>query len=202
MNSFKLSKGDWSLANFVLVVVLIISAVPFVTGLLDALGRKPLEVETIAVVEAPPVIDPQLNPDVTGTYTGQAIFTITNPTWAQWMYALLVPLITLVVAAVCLWQLRRLMQFARRDDPFHPRAHLAVRLIGLLLFAYGLFAPLVQTLMMAAITTQMRGGELNLMVRLDASRGWPFVVGLLVGVVGEAVFGRGKQLAEEAEGLI
>lgn len=202
MNSFKISKQDWSLTNFVLVVVLLVSAAPFISGLIDWISGSPLQIETGAVVEAPLVVDPQLNPGVTGVYTGAAVFTIGNASLAQWLYSLVVPLVTLIVAAVCLWQVRRLIHAARRDDPFNTRAQLAVRVIGMLLFIYGLFTPLVETLMMAMITTQMRGGEFSLMLNFNVAQGWPILVGLVVGVIGEAVFGRGRQLVEETEGLI
>ncbi len=202
MNTFTLTKGDWSLTNFVLVIVALVAAVPFVGQVVNWIAGSPLEIRTGAVVPPPMVDDPQLQPGASGVYTGEAIFTIENATNGQWFYSLVVPAITLVVAAVCLWQVVQLVRYARADDPFHPRAHLAVRLIGLLLFCYGLFAPLLQVLMTAMITTQMRGGELNMALEFDAGAGWPIVVGLVVGAVGEAVFGRGRSLAEDAEGLV
>lgn len=202
MNTFKITRQDWSLTNFVLIVVLIVSAIPLIGGLADWISGSPLQIETGAVVEAPVVNDPKLSPDVTGVYTGDAIYSISNASLAQWLHSLVVPLITLIVAIVCLWQVRQLIKAVHRDDPFNTRAHLAIRVIGLTLFSYGLFAPVIDNLMMAMITTQMRGGEFNFVVSFDASQGWPILVGLVVGVIGEAVFGRGRQLVEETEGLI
>lgn len=202
MNTFTLTRHDWSLTNFVLVIVGIVAAVPFAGGLFDWLRGKPLQVQTGAVVPAPVVDDPQLGAGVTGVYTGDAIFTIADPSAAQWGYSLLVPLITLVVAIVSLLMVRRLVVLARRDDPFDPQALLAVRVLGLVLFVYGAFTPLIKVLMTAMVTTEMRAGELNFVLQFDAGAGWPVVVGLVVGAVGEVVFGRGRTLSEDVDGLV
>ncbi len=202
MKPWSLGKDDWSLTNAVLAIVAIVSVVPFVTGLADWLRGRPLELLTGAVVASPPVEDAQLAPGVTGVYTGEALFTITDPSLSQWLASLLVPLMALVVGLVCVWMVARLVRHARHGDPFHPEAHLAVRVLGLVLFCYGLFTPLVGWLMTAMITTDMRGGEFATIVSLRAADWWPALVGLVVGVVGESVFGRGRELADDAEGLI
>ena len=59
-------------------------------------------------------------------------------------------------------------------------------------FILGLFRPLIQLLMLAMITTEMRGGELNIAFRFVAGSCLPMVVGVIVAVVGESVFGRGR----------
>lgn len=202
MNSFTPTKHDWALTNVVLAIVAVIAAFPFVSDVIRWISGEPLQIVTGAVVPPPDVQDAALEPGVSGVYTGEAIFTIENASAGQWLYSLLVPAITLVVALVCLWQVVQLVRFARADDPFHPRAQMAVRIVGLLLFVYGLFTPLISVLMTAMITTDMRGGELNMAFQMDAAHGWPLVVGLVVGAVGEAVFGRGRVLAEDAEGLV
>lgn len=201
MNSFTLTRGDWSLTNFVLFVVLVISAIPLIGIGVDIFTGAPLQIETRAVVPPPEVVDPLLGTGVSGVYTGDAIFTITDPSATQWLNALVIPLVTFVVAVVCLWQVRKLITLSRRGDPFNPRSLLGVRIMGLLLFTYGLFRPLVELVMMASITTEMRG-EFNLAFGIDLASGWPLVVGLVVGVVGEAVFGRGRELADDADGLV
>jgi uncharacterized protein YqgC (DUF456 family) len=202
MNAWKLSRGDWSLTNVVLALVTLLAAIPLALGLRDWITGRPLLMQTGAVVPPPPVDDPHLVPGVSGVYTGQAIFTIENATTGQWLYWLLVPVITLVTAVVCVWMVARVVRHARQGDPFNPQAHLSLRVLGLVLFCYGLFTPLISFLMTAMITTGMRGGEFNMALEFDARSGWPVLVGLVVGVVGESVFGRGRKLAEDAEGLI
>lgn len=202
MIGWKPNKEDWSMTNFSLAVVVLVATWPFAAGLRDWLTGAPLRLETVAVVETPPVNDPQLAAGVSGVYTGQAIFTIEHPTTAQWLTQLLVPTITLATAIVCVTMVARLVRHARRDDPFNPRAHLAVRVLGLVLLCYGLFAPLVGFLMTAVITTGIRGGELNMAFQFEAASAWPVLVGLVVAAVGESVFDRGRKLTEDVEGLV
>ena len=193
---------DWSFLNFIMVVVAIISSLPAIGLLFDMITGRPLVFDTIAVVEPPPVDDPTLGAGVSGVYTGDATFTVLDPSVMQWVSALLIPVVTLVVAVVSLLMVRRLVRNARSGDAFNDSSLVSVRVLGLVLFVYGLFRPLIQVLMLAMITTEMRGGELNLAFRFDAGSWWPMVVGVIVAVVGEAVFGRGRELADENEGLV
>ncbi|WP_347351864.1 DUF2975 domain-containing protein [Intrasporangium sp.] len=200
--SWRITKDDWSMANIALVVVLLVSAVPFVDGIADWASGRPLQVETGAIGEPPPVREAGLAPGVTGAYTSTAVFTISDAGTGQWLAALLVPFVTLLVAAVCLWQVRCLLRLSRRGDPFHPRALVAVRVLSLVLFCYGLFVPLVHVLTTALVTVPMRGGSLDFTVHWSAASWWPVVAGLVVGVVGESVLGRGRELTEDTAGLV
>ncbi len=202
MNVWKPSRGDWSLTGFVLALVTLVAAWPLIGGLRDWVTGRPLHVQTGAVVPPPAVDDPQLAPGVSGVYTGQAVFSIEHATTAQWLVSLVVPLITLSTAIVCVLMVVRLVRYARRDDPFNPQAHRAMRGLGLVLFCYGLFTPLVAVLVTAVITTGMRGGEFNVALEFGAVSGWPVLVGLVVGVVGESIFSHGRQLAEDVTGLV
>lgn len=199
---WRTDKNDWRLVNIVLLIVLVVSAVPFVGTLTDWVGGKPLQVQTGAIGEPPPVNEPGLAPGVSGVYSADAVFTLPDAGVGQWLMMLVAPLLTLVVAVVCLWQVRRLVGFVRRQDPFHARAHTAVRVLASMIFLYGLFEPLLREWMTAMVTVPMRSGELNFVSHLGTAGGWPVVVGLLVGVVGESIFKTGGRLAEDTEGLV
>lgn len=195
-------KQDWSLLNLVLAIVALVSAWPAITLLIDLITGKPLSFESYAVVPPPTVDDPNLGQGVWGVYTGQATFTVNDPSAGQWLAALLIPIITAVVAGVCLLMVRKLVRNSRSGNAFDASSLLAVRILGLVLFSYGLFRPLIELLMIALITIEMRDGELNFAFVWHADAWWPILVGLVVGVVGEAVFGRGRELADDAEGLV
>lgn len=202
MNTFKVTRDDWSLVRTVLALSAIVPAVPVVGGLVDWFSGKPLVFDTIAVVEPPAVNDPGLTDGVTGVYTGQATYTIPDASPAQWLAALAPALVTFAVIATAIWLANRLVRNARADEPFQASSLRATRVLGILLFTYGLFQPLIQLLSTAFVSTPMRGGEFNIAFQLGSANWWPIVIGLLVGVIGEVAFGRGKQLTEDTEGLI
>ncbi len=202
MSHRTVDQQDWSLLDAMLLIVTVLGAWPAVGLLANMLRGRSLGFDGYAAVAPPAVQDPSLSTGVTGVYTGEATFTVAGPSPVQWLCALIVPLLTFAVVATAVLMVRRLVRNARGGRPFHPSSLRAVRVLGMVLFCYGLFRPLIQLSMLAVLTTEMRGGDFHVVVRVAAGSGWPVAIGLIVGVVGESIFGRGRALAEDTEGLV
>lgn len=201
-NRWQITRNDWRLVDVVLWLVVILSAIPLVSGLVDWLRGQPLQVVTGVPGEPPAVTEPGLAAGVSGVYTSEAVFSIPDASAWQWLLSLVVPTITLAVAAVCVWQVRRVVGFARSEDPFDLRARTAVRILATTLLGYGLLVPLVNEWLEAIITIPMRSGELNYVSTLGLGGWWPVVVGIVLAAVGESVFTTGRRLADDTEGLV
>ena len=196
------TEHDWRLLDIVLAVVALLGAWP-VAGLFAGLLRgRALSFEGYAVVDPPPVDDPQLDAGVHAVYTGAARFTVPDPSPVEWLCALAIPLATMVVVIVALLSVRRLMRNVRAGRSFHASSLRAVRVLGMVLFCYGPLRPLAHLLTMVCLTTPMRNGDLQVVFRIDPGSAWPVAIGLIVGVVGEGVFGHGRDLARDTEGLV
>lgn len=208
MNALTLTRTDRSLVRTLMVAMALLSAVPVARAVADWITGRPLRFDAMAVVDPPAVDDPALSAGVHGVYTGQATFTIDAPSAAQRLAQLSGGLVSCLVAVACLLLVMRLLRNIGSDQVFHPSSRTITRTLGLILFCFGLFQPLIQLLVTAAITTPMRGGQfaiagrLSLQTHFDAGAWWPLIVGLVVGVAGEVVFGRGRELADETEGLV
>lgn len=208
MSAVTLTRNDQSIVRTLMVFVALLSAVPVVHLIVDWIGGKPLRFTTVAVVDPPAVDDPALADGVHGVYTGEAAFTIDAPSAGQRLAQLVPGLVTCLVAVACLLLVMRLLRNVRGDDLFRSSSRRITRTLGLILFCYGLFQPFIRLLAAIAITTPMHGGQfavagrLDLATNFDAGAWWPVAVGLVVGVVGEVVFSRGRELADETEGLV
>lgn len=199
-DTFKPSRNDWSMLNVVLAAMGVVAGWPLLWTLSDLLRGRALQFVGYAVV-TPPKVDDSALTRAEAAYTGQARFSVANASPIQWLLIIALELVTLAVAVVCLTQVGKLVRRARRDDPFDAVALRAVRILGYTLFCFGLFMPLLRSLVLATLMTQLRG-EFNFVGYFDPASGWPIAVGLIIGLVGEVILRRGNQLRDDAEGLV
>lgn len=198
---WQISRGDWVLAVVVVVATGVIGCAPLIGSVRDLVRGAPLTTTVYAAVDPPAVIDPQLAAGVSGVYTGEASFVIANPSPAQWSASLIPSGLLAVITVGCLWLMIRLI-LDLRTQRFTRAARARGRALGLVLFCYGLLAPLVSFVSTAVVTTSMRQGTFDVRVRMDVVHGWPIVVGLGLGLFVELVWRRGRFLEAEAEGLV
>jgi len=192
------SRGDYLATK----VLLLLSAAAYVVvalvpGLVGWASGAALVVPGATSAPGPVIDEP--TPGVVGRWTDQAEWTVGAPTAGQRLAALLPALVTavlLVGALVILW---RLVSTTQRGVPFDRRSVTQLRVLGVLVLAYGLLEVFGRPAVLLAVFWDGLGPSIA--YSFDLTTAFPFVVGFLVLVLAES-FRVGLGLRDDVEGLV
>lgn len=196
-----LSRADAVLTQvLVLVLAGVYPAVAIVPRLLDGLRGSPLRWMTDLAAPGPAVTGVGRT-GVTVTYGDVAAWTISDPTIGQRAFALLPTALTAVLLVLGCGIAWRLVGDARTGEPFGPRAVRRLRVLAILVVAYGVLVPSATAMATLGITWDLDPtGSVALV--LDATQvAVPLAAGMLVLVVAEC-FRIGVRLRDDVAGLV
>jgi len=191
----------WKLSMWVILVVATWPLYRLVVGIGEWIGGEPLRSTTYALVDAPAMDDPMLGPGTTAVYTGEAIFTVTDPSVLQRLAYLGPKAISWVVLAVIAVLVLRLLRRAEDGQPFTRRSLVDARWTGIMLVVYGLVLPVVRFWFLIVLLGQTRK-EFAVAFSFRDITVWPMVLGAVVLALAQAIYARGLELTEDAEGLV
>lgn len=200
MNSF-FGRDDYRMTRVALVVTAAIY--PLLTlpwRIADWVRGGPLvHLSRLPGPGGPAVTDPPVRPGVEVRYSDEVVWTIADATAGQWLASLVPALVTsatVVLACVVSW---RLATATQRGEPFTAAAVRRLRVVGIVLIAYGLVMPPLRGLLDFVILTPESGPGIS--YALDLSTLLPFVIGTMVLVLAES-FRVGDRLRSDVEGLV
>ena len=134
---------------------------------------------------------------VQGPLTGTVL--VQEPTAAQYGWALVPPVLLLVLAVVVAWLLLGVARSLRTGDPFTAVNATRLRVLGVLLIIGGTFVPVFQSIAFDGVVHPLLpDGPTSWTLDLSLL---PSVSGILVFFLAE-VFARGTRLREDVEGLV
>lgn len=193
------SAGDYVATKVLLVLVaLLYPALVLVPQLLDLAAGRPLVLRGPGPDGAAPVVGEP--PDgVVGRYDDTVIWSIAEPSVGQRVVVLLPVVVTTAFLAVGLVVLWRLVSATRRGVPFDRSMVRRLRVLGVLLLAYGLLAFFAAPMVLLAVFWSVPGTPVALGVDVPALL--PVVLGFVVLVLAES-FRVGLRLSEDVEGLV
>lgn len=192
------SRGDYLATKLALVVVsLVYPALMVVPDLVGWVGQDALVVPGHTTAGVGPAVETA--PGLQGRYTDAVLWTIVAPSPGQRLVALLPAVmvtVLLAIGAVVLW---RLVSVTQRGVPFDRRAVRQLRVLGVLVMAYGILPPVGE--MAAWLVVFWSAAAPSIAFGVDVFDLFPFVVGSLVLVVAEC-FRIGLRLSDDTTGLV
>lgn len=133
-------------------------------------------------------------------HSGELVWEQTGAGVGRWFVSLLPDLVTGAVIAVSALLVLRLIKRIESGEPFDTSSVWYVRVLGLMTFCYGMFMPLLVLIIGVVLTFGVQD-EPAYGFQFDGSDFLPIAVGLVLLVVAE-VWRRGKEIADDVEGLV
>lgn len=174
-------------------------ALTVVPQLVQWIGGRPLTYLGHVRAVGPEVSGAAL-PPAQVTYSDEVVWTIPGASPTQWLGSLLLPLVTTACIIAGAVLLLRLLARAGRGEPFIAGSVRLLRMLAVVILAYGVLIPFLPTLtgMMVAWPSSADGAVAGLLSPFSLL---PLVVGLLVAALAEC-FRVGTRLRNDVEGLV
>ena len=197
MNSF-FSRGDFVATKVAMVAAAALYPLLVLTPrLVSWAGGGPLHILGHAAGVGPVVDEP--TPGIEGRYSGEVVWTVSDPTAAQWLASLApILLTTVLLGGGCLF-LWRLVVATQREEPFTATAVRQLRVVGILVLAYGVLRPFFEPAV--ALVVFWSESAPSLAISLDFATLFPLVVGFLVLAMAES-FRIGTRIRADVDGLV
>lgn len=199
---WKVGRSDYVVATVGVWVVMLVGVVALVTPpLVSWASGDPLTVMSRAEQVGPAVPELRATQGVEVTYTDDVVWTLDQPTTAQWMLSLVPGLLTSLALVIGGLAVLHAIRNARRGSPFTASSIRDLRVLGLLVVLG--YAIIVAVVGLAVQFLLVAGSKLDvaLVTDLDPPPVVVFVIGLLLVLLAD-VFGRGARLEADVDGLV